>query len=80
MSGPTLNLIEVGRLEDLESGKRKYFRSSDDQGLAIFNINGTIHAIDEKCPHQGSSLMAGTLRGTTLTCPVHGFRFDVTTG
>ena len=79
MSESTVDLIEVGRLEDIEPGKRMYFRAAN-RGLVIFNIDGTIYAIDEKCAHQGSSLFPGRLQGKVLTCPSHGFRYDVTTG
>lgn len=48
--------------------------------VAIANVGGTFHAIDGLCPHQGGPLGTGTLCGTTLTCPWHGWPFDVTTG
>ncbi|MFM8986209.1 MAG: Rieske (2Fe-2S) protein [Planctomycetia bacterium] len=48
--------------------------------VAIANIDGRFHAIDGLCPHQGGPLGTGTLCGTTLTCPWHGWQFDVTTG
>lgn len=48
--------------------------------VAIANVDGTLHAIDGLCPHQGGPLGTGELCGTTLTCPWHGWQFDVTTG
>lgn len=48
--------------------------------VAIANVDGTLHAIDGLCPHQGGPLGTGDLCGTTLTCPWHGWQFDVTTG
>jgi nitrite reductase/ring-hydroxylating ferredoxin subunit len=48
--------------------------------VAIANVDGTLHAIDGLCPHQGGPLGTGALCGTTLTCPWHGWQFDVTTG
>jgi nitrite reductase/ring-hydroxylating ferredoxin subunit len=48
--------------------------------VAVANVSGTLHAIDGLCPHQGGPLGTGTLCGTTLTCPWHGWQFDVTTG
>jgi len=48
--------------------------------VAIANVDGRLHAIDGLCPHQGGPLGTGTLCGTTLTCPWHGWPFDVTTG
>ena len=48
--------------------------------VAIANVDGTLHAIDGLCPHQGGPLGTGALCGTTLTCPWHGWQFDVATG
>jgi ferredoxin-NADP reductase/nitrite reductase/ring-hydroxylating ferredoxin subunit len=48
--------------------------------IAVFNVGGRFHAIDEACSHEGGPLSEGTLDGTVVTCPWHGARFDVTTG
>jgi nitrite reductase (NADH) small subunit len=48
--------------------------------IALFNVAGTIYALDGICPHQGGPLGKGQLTGCIITCPWHGFQFDVTTG
>ncbi len=48
--------------------------------VALANVAGAWHAIDGLCPHQGGPLGTGRLCGTVLTCPWHGWQFDVTTG
>lgn len=48
--------------------------------IALANVDGTWHAIDGLCPHQGGPLGKGRLCGATLTCPWHGWQFDVTSG
>jgi nitrite reductase (NADH) small subunit len=48
--------------------------------VALFNVDGQLHAIDGICPHQGGPLGKGALFGCIVTCPWHGFQFDVTTG
>ena len=55
-------------------------RLAGDRMVAIANVAGRFHALDGLCPHQGGPLGTGTLCGTTLTCPWHGWPFDVTTG
>lgn len=50
------------------------------QTIAIFNINGEFYAIDNTCTHRGGPLGEGFLDGTIVTCPWHGWKFDVTTG
>lgn len=39
-----------------------------------------IFAYENACPHMGMPLDGGALDGTVLTCPSHGFRFDITSG
>jgi len=55
-------------------------RVAGDRMVAIANVAGRLHAVDGLCPHQGGPLGTGTLCGTVLTCPWHGWQFDVTTG
>ncbi len=55
-------------------------RLAGDRMVAIANVDGTLHAIDGLCPHQGGPLGTGSLCGAVLTCPWHGWPFDVTTG
>jgi nitrite reductase (NADH) small subunit len=51
-----------------------------DRIVALFNVDGAFHAMDGICPHQGGPLGKGELTGCMLTCPWHGWRYDVTTG
>ena len=48
--------------------------------VALFNVAGTLHALDGVCPHQGGPLGKGRLTGCVVTCPWHGWQFDVGTG
>ena len=48
--------------------------------LAVFNVEGTFHVIDNECPHRGGPLGEGELEGCLLTCPWHAWQFDVRTG
>lgn len=52
----------------------------DERIIALFNVDGTFYALDGICPHQGGPLGQGRLTGTTVTCPWHGWQFDVTSG
>jgi nitrite reductase/ring-hydroxylating ferredoxin subunit len=49
-------------------------------GVLIANMDGEFYAVDALCTHYGGDLSAGTLQGKILTCPVHGAKFDVTSG
>jgi len=48
--------------------------------VAVFNVDGTFHAIDNECPHRGGPLGEGELEGCLLTCPWHAWQFDIRTG
>lgn len=48
--------------------------------VALFNVDGSFYAMDGVCPHQGGPLGKGQLQGCTLTCPWHGWQFDVRDG
>lgn len=51
-----------------------------DRIVALFNVAGEFHALDGICPHQGGPLGKGLLNGCIVTCPWHGWQFDVATG
>jgi 3-phenylpropionate/trans-cinnamate dioxygenase ferredoxin subunit len=48
--------------------------------IVLFKLDGAIHALDDSCPHAGSSLAAGELEGVFIQCRGHGLHFDVRTG
>ncbi|MFT4622810.1 MAG: nitrite reductase (NADH) small subunit [Myxococcota bacterium] len=50
------------------------------RAVAIANVGGVFHAVSDTCPHAGGPLGEGFLDGSTLTCPLHGWTFDVGTG
>ena len=52
----------------------------DGKIVVLFKVDGAIHALDDSCPHAGSSLSAGKLEGAFVQCRAHGLRFDVRTG
>ena len=53
---------------------------TEEGAIAVFNVDGDLYAIDDSCPHMGSSLGMGRLDGCIVTCRGHGLTFDVTTG
>ncbi len=48
--------------------------------VAVFNVGGAFYATQDACTHAGGPLSEGALENRTITCPLHGSRFDVTTG
>src|SRR5258706_14330517 len=48
--------------------------------VLLVNLGGVPYAIDDTCNHAGESLMKGELHGHEISCPAHGYVFDVRTG
>jgi nitrite reductase/ring-hydroxylating ferredoxin subunit len=48
--------------------------------VAVFNVDGSFCATQDKCPHRQGPLSQGKLEGSTVTCPLHGSQFNVCTG
>lgn len=71
--------IEVPAQQVPAAGGRALFEH-EGKSLALFNVGGHLLAIDDSCPHQGSSLCAGQLDGGVIQCRAHGLRFDLASG
>ena len=50
------------------------------KAVAVANVGGKIYAINNTCLHRGGPLGEGSLEGQVVTCPWHGWQFDVTNG
>ena len=70
---------KVADTKDLPPGASKCVELAG-QKAALFNVDGSIHAISDTCTHAGGELSEGDLDGAIVTCPLHGATFDVTTG
>jgi nitrite reductase/ring-hydroxylating ferredoxin subunit len=71
--------IRIARLAECPPGSA-IERVAGDRVVALFNVAGHVHALDGVCPHQGGPLGQGALDGGVITCPWHGWQFDVCTG
>jgi 3-phenylpropionate/trans-cinnamate dioxygenase ferredoxin subunit len=85
----------VCRIEELPPGSSKVF-VLDRESIGVFNVEGTLYAVRNTCPHQGAPLCHGTVGGTflpsnpheyvyglegrVLRCPWHAWEFDLRTG
>lgn len=76
---PSDELI-VCRLEDLPIGSNVRVPLPDGLELAVYNIDGELHAMDNLCPHRGAPLSEGDLCGHIIECGLHGWQFDLRSG
>ncbi len=71
--------ITVATTEELAPGTCKSVEVSGSR-IALFNAAGNFYAMDDTCAHRGGPLGEGTLDGAIVTCPWHGWQYDVSTG
>ena len=75
----TPSFVQVARTGDIPPGTGRAF-SVGPYEVAVFNIDGRFYALENSCPHQGGPIADGWLEGPLVTCPWHGWCFDVRSG
>ncbi|MBI2541317.1 Rieske 2Fe-2S domain-containing protein [Candidatus Woesearchaeota archaeon] len=73
------NFVKAANISDLKPGENKTV-SVNGTEVALFNVDGQFFAISNTCLHRGGPLGEGMLDGDVVTCPWHGWRFNVKTG
>ena len=71
--------VKVAKSDEIAPGLGKMVEISGKK-IALFNVDGAFHAIDNTCTHLGGPLSEGELNGREVTCPWHGAVIDVTSG
>ena len=70
------NLMEVGKIGELEDGAMKAVLVQGRE-ILLAKVGDKYYAADNRCPHMGGKLSQGKLEGTVVTCPLHGSQFDL---
>ena len=70
---------KVATRSDIPAGSGKVIEANG-QAIAVFNCDGMYYATENTCKHRGGPLGEGTLAGQTVTCPWHGWEFNVASG
>ncbi len=73
--------LDVCAVEDLPPGSVKLVQHGD-TAIAIFNADGQLYAIEDRCTHDDGTLAEGEFDAETciVACPRHGAEFDVRSG
>ena len=72
-------LVRVAAVDELrEDGGIQ--RTGEDREVGLFKFGGEVCAIDGVCPHVGGPLGEGFVEDGTVSCPLHGWPFDLRTG
>jgi len=71
--------LRVAAAADIAPGEVREARLGG-ESIAVANVDGHFYAISNTCLHRGGPLAQGVLDGKVLSCPWHGWSFDVTNG
>ena len=69
----------VAHVGDLEPGQGKVVEIKG-KIIALFNVEGKFFALDNTCLHMGGPVGEGYLEGNIVTCPWHGWQYNVENG
>ena len=70
--------VKAGSLAQLKPGTLLEFRNGEQQ-LALCNVEGEVHALDNHCPHRGGPLAQGSLHDAVAFVRVSGIRACIDT-
>ncbi|MFZ3199537.1 MAG: non-heme iron oxygenase ferredoxin subunit [Candidatus Acidiferrales bacterium] len=71
--------VRAAKMADLPPGTIRQI-DLDEKTIALANVDGKFYAINNVCLHESGPLGDGDLSGSTVTCPWHGWEYDVMTG
>lgn len=71
---------DVAPADEFTPGTWRVIETDDDTVIAVFNLDGEFHAIENLCTHEYAVLTDGEVCGGRITCPLHGAEFDIRTG
>ena len=69
----------VARLDEIEPGSLACVKVGETE-LALARVDGEVYAVQGHCLHLQGPLCEGRLDGHVLSCPWHGWQYDVRTG
>ena len=72
-------MIPAAKLNEIPNFGKKVVSVSG-QEILLVNVRGKIFAVENECPHQGSPMNAAVVKDGVISCPRHGYRFNLDTG
>ncbi len=71
--------VRVAKTSDLPPGEGRVVVVQG-HPVALFNVDGRFYAVSNVCLHRGGPIGEGMLDDAVVTCPNHGWEYDVRTG
>jgi nitrite reductase (NADH) small subunit len=72
--------IVVGPLDSIPPGEGRNFEIAGEKIAILRNRADQVFAVQAQCPHKGGPLADGLIGGSTLVCPLHAWKFELTSG
>lgn len=72
-------MVVVAKTSEVPNFGKKVVTVSGREILLV-NVKGTLFAVENECPHQGSPMSGAIVKDGYISCPRHGYRFSLTDG
>lgn len=72
--------VRLCAMEELPIGLGRAFDVGGEMVAVFRTRRGEVFAVENRCPHKGGPLAEGMLAGNSVVCPLHAFRYEMTTG
>ena len=72
-------MIVAAKVNEVPEFGKKVVNIANREVLLV-KIKGSIYAVENECPHQGSPLNAAVVKDGYISCPRHGYRFNLSDG
>ncbi|RCX16740.1 nitrite reductase (NADH) small subunit [Fontibacillus phaseoli] len=75
-----LTKIKVAHVQEIDEQGARTFAVGDKE-IAVFKLSdGSVRAIENRCPHKGGRLSEGMVCGSAVHCPLHDWKIDLHSG
>lgn len=72
--------IDIAALDDIPRQGARVVRTPAGCIAVFRTAEDQVFALEDRCPHKGGPLSEGIVHGSQVTCPLHGWVFDMATG
>ena len=69
------------KLDDIPQLGSRVVQRAKGGDIAVFrNADDEVFALHDQCPHKNGPLSQGIVHGKRVTCPLHGWNFEMASG
>ncbi|WP_207099463.1 nitrite reductase small subunit NirD [Paracoccus shandongensis] len=72
--------VDIGSLDDIPRQGARLFKTAGGCVAVFRTMDDQVFALEDRCPHKGGPLSEGIVHGTSVTCPLHNWVFDMNSG